>query len=162
MKRLTTAATALAMLALSATAASANGHWQNGVSFYGSVTITVPSYTYQNHTPHYAPAYKTYSAPAYIPPAYDATDRIRSRIQRQRSRIINASDRGDLRNREEDRLRYGLREIRQTFREYRRNDGVIGRYEDEQLTRMLDRNSRRIARLGNNHRTIYSHNRSYR
>jgi hypothetical protein len=89
-----------------------------------------------------------------VVPQYDAKDRVRQRIRNQRKRIVRADERGDLRPREEERLRRKLREIRQTFRAYRDNDGVIGRYEEAELMRMLNRNSRRIARLANNDRTV--------
>lgn len=170
MKRLTAAATALAALVLSATTASAGSG-----QVYGSVTFnTAPAYTYTAPsyavptytTPTYtAPAYiaptYNYTAPAYVAPTYDATDRVRQRLKNQKRRINAALARGDLLPREENRLRNALRNARQTFRAYRNNDGVIGRYEEDQLMRMLNRNSNRIARLANNHRTVYSHGAGY-
>ena len=188
---------ASAALALTATTASANGYWQDGVYYstttktYASPSYTQPSYTAPSYgtqiytQPGYSyvqptvktstyqvPAYTapTYTAPrtvyapapSYIQPRYDATDRVRQRIQNQRSRIERAEARGDLRPREKARLRDGLREVRATFRDYRGNDGVIGQWEEAELMRKLDRNSRRIARLGNNDRTVRYDARPYR
>jgi len=201
---------ACAAFALTATAASANGFWQNGTYYtyaaptttttqtytapsYTTPSYTAPSYTAPSYTgvvgsvgpvetsPYvapaptyvvpsntrtyvaptttyapvttYAPAAPVYSVPAYAPaPQYDGRDNVRRRIQNQRSRIERALERGDLRRGEERRLREGLREIRRTFRDYRDNDGYIGRYEEAALMRMLDQNGRRIRRLANNDR----------
>ena len=216
---------ATAAFALTATAASAGGYWQNGTyhsssntytspsvtyvqpSTYGTTyaapttTYTTPSYTTPNYTtqtygtsvgttyttPSYntgrtvytTPSYTTptYTTPTYVQPkrvyvpapsytvptsyapTYDGRDRVRSRIKRQRSRIERAEARGDLRRGEERRLREGLREIRGAFRSYRDNDGYIGRWEEAELMRMLDRNSKRIRRLANNDRVAGGHGR---
>ena len=136
-----------------------------GTTTYGETVYQSPTYSTQPvySTPTYttptygAPVYGTpsYGIPSYgYAPAYDATDRVRSRIKRQRSRIERALDRGDLRSGELKRLRRNLRDIRRTFRAYRDNDGVIGQWEERALMDQLDRNSQRIRRLANNGRVV--------
>jgi len=124
------------------------------VQTYTTPRYTAPTTRYvRPATTVYAPA-PTYARPAYAPvqPQYDARDRVRDRIRNQRNRIERALERGELRRGEERRLRQGLREIRQTFRAYRDNDGYVGRHEEAQLMAMLNRNSKRIRRLANNDR----------
>ena len=110
-------------------------------------TYTAPSYT--------SPTWTTpsYVAPSYFAPRYDATATIQRRIDRQRSRIRNAMDRGDLRNGERRKLRRKMRNIREEFRAYKANDGVIDQSEEAALQNKLTRQSQRIRRLANNHRT---------
>lgn len=124
---------------------------------YTTPTYSTPTYIQPATTTTYTYTQPTYTTPTYTTPAYvapyDGTSQIRSRIQRQRSRIEAAEARGDLRRGEERRLRSGLQDIRQSFRAYRNNDGVINSWEQRELNAALDRNSRRIARLANNHRT---------
>ena len=71
-----------------------------------------------------------------------------------RQRIRAALDRGDLREGERRKLRQKMRNIRDTFHAYKDNDGIIGQWEEQELMRKLDRQSRRIRRLANNHRTV--------
>lgn len=136
------------------------------VTYLPSTTYTAPTYVAPASTTTYVAPATTYTTPSYIAPApayvapgpaytaprYDGRDRVRQRLRNQRNRIENASARGELRRGEERRLRENLRDIRATFRDYRDNDGVIGQYEEAQLMRMLDRNSRRIFRLAHNDR----------
>ena len=123
---------------------------------YTSPVYSSPSYT----TPSYVAPAPSY-APTYYAPRYDGRDRVRQRLRNQRDRIERALARGDLRRGEERRLREGLREVRRTFRAWRDNDGVINQWEEAELMRMLDRNSRRIRRLANNHRVADGYYRPY-
>ncbi len=148
---------------------------------YTTPTYTAPTYTTPTYTtPAYsAPAYTTpiystptYTVPRYVAPTviaptygsriayaprYDGRDNVRSRIQRQRDRIERAAARGDLRPREQNKLMNRMQDIRQTFRAYRKNDGVISRGEEAELLAMLDRQSQRIRRLANNDRVVRGH-----
>lgn len=122
-----------------------------------STTYTQPTYTTPTYTqPAYVQPSYVAPAPAYVAPRYDATERVRARLDRQRSRIRAALDRGDLREGERRKLRRKMRDIRGDFRAYKGNDGVINQWEEAELMRKLDRQSRRIRRLANNHRTAYS------
>jgi len=117
---------------------------------YGT-TYTAPSYTTPTYT---TPTWTTpsYVAPSYYAPRYDATALIERRIDRQRSRIRSAADRGELRDRERSKLRNKMRDIRAQFRSYKANDGIIDRSEEAVLRDKLSRQSDRIRRLANNHR----------
>ncbi len=148
---------------------------------YTAPTYTQPAYTTPTYTaPTYrAPTYTTpgYTAPTYTTPSYPASTLIvpsygnatgyasrydgraivRSRLQRQRNRIERALERGDLRPREHDKLMNRMQDIRQIFRDFRRNDGVVSQSEEAKLMAMLDRQSRRIRRLANNDRVAGGH-----
>ena len=124
---------------------------------YTAPTYTVPRYTTPTYTApsySYTPSYTvpSYTKPAYVAPRYDATTRVQARLDRQRSRIRNANDRGDLRRGERKRLRRAMRDIREQFRAFRANDGIIDAGEFAVLKTRLDRQSQRIRRLANNHR----------
>jgi len=124
---------------------------------YTTPSYTTPTTTFVRPAPRvYAPA-PTVVVPAYAVPRYNRGRLVRDRIRNQRNRIDNALARGDLRPREEERLRERLREIRHTFRDFRRNDGRIGPREEARLMQMLNRNDRRILRLANNDRVVRSH-----
>ncbi len=132
------------------------------VPSYTTPTYTTPTYSTQTYsapvytTPTYkAPTYAytpSYTAPAYIAPRYDATERVQARLDRQRNRIQNAKARGDLRKGERKRLRRNMRDIRDQFRAFKANDGIIDAGEFSVLQARLDRQSKRIRRLANNHR----------
>ncbi len=115
------------------------------------VTYTAPSYVTQ---PTYtAPTIgTTFTTPAYIAPRYDGIEMVRDRMDRLRSRIRHALDRGDLREGERRKLRRKMRDIRDDIRDFRANDGIIDRAEHAALNKKMSRQSRRIARLANNHR----------
>ncbi len=76
------------------------------------------------------------------------------RIVRQRKRIRHAWRDGSLTWWEAQKLRSRLAGIRRELR-YASFDGEIARYERRHLHKMLDRNSRRIARYCNNDRVSY-------
>lgn len=127
---------------------------------YTAPTYTAPTYTASTYTaPSYGTTYSapTYTAPAYVAPTYyqprvDLTGQVQTRLDRQRSRIRNAADRGELRRGERRKLRRNMREIRSLFESYKANDGVIDTSEQAALNKQLNRQSKRIRRLANNHR----------
>lgn len=131
------------------------------VPTYTAPTYTAPTYTAPSYSTTYtAPTWTTpswttpaYGAPTSFTPRFDASAYIQARIERQRSRIRSAADRGDLRSRELDKLRSNMREIRSLFRSYQSNDGIVDRSEEAALKDKLSRQSDRIRRLANNHRT---------
>ena len=154
---------------------------------YTSPSYTAPSYTAPNYATSYtAPSYgTTYTTPTYATPSYsvtnwttpsyvapilprfDATAIIERRIDRQRSRIRNAVDRGDLQSGERRKLRKKMRSIRDQFRAFKANDGVIDQAEEAALQNKLSRQSQRIRRLANNQRVAgplvspYAHSHRY-
>lgn len=119
---------------------------------YTTPTYTTPTYTAPRYS--YTPSYTvpTYTTPAYVAPRYDATTRVQARLDRQRSRIRNARDRGELRRGERKRLRRNMRDIRAQFSAFKANDGIIDAGEFAVLKDRLDRQSQRIRRLANNAR----------
>lgn len=125
---------------------------------YSAQTIyTAPSYTSPTYTaPNYSTTYTapSYGAPTYYQPRVDLTAQVQTRLDRQRSRIRNAMNRGDLRKGERRKLRRNMREISALFRSYKSNDGVIDQREADYLTSKLNRQSQRIRRLANNHRVV--------
>lgn len=116
-------------------------------SVYSQPTYTAPTYAY---TPSYTAP--TYTKPAYVAPRFDASGRVLARLDRQRSRIRNAIDRGELRRGERKRLRRTMRDIRGQFQAFKANDGIIDAGEFAVLQDRLDRQSKRIRRLASNHR----------
>ncbi|MGI9425308.1 MAG: hypothetical protein ACR2PA_19100 [Hyphomicrobiaceae bacterium] len=79
------------------------------------------------------------------------TPGIDKRIKRQRKRIRRGRRSGDLTFGEFQRLRFGLARIR-AARQFAKFDGHVSRNERRRLHRMLNRHSRKINRLRNNHR----------
>lgn len=131
--------------------------YQAPVKTYTAPSYTTPSYAAQPTwaqptytSPNYV--YPSYTRPAYFAPFYDGTAKVERRIDRLRSRIHNARDRGDLRKGERRKLRRNMREIRETYRFYKANDGIIDRAEHHALNDLMSRQSKRIRRLANNHR----------
>jgi len=124
-------------------------------STYGS-TYTAPTYyTTPTYTaPNYGTVYTTTStvSPYQVLPRFDATDRVRARMDRLRSRMQNATNRGDLRKGERSELRNKMRKIRSKFQAFRSNDGVIDQAEFANLNQRMSRQSDRIRRLAKNGR----------
>lgn len=119
---------------------------------YGT-TYTAPTYT----APTYAtPTYSvpSYTAPTYVAPQFDATPRVLARMDRLRSRILNAASRGELRDGERSKLRRKMRNIRRSIKAHRSDDGIIDRDEFANLQKKMSRQSDRIRRLANNHRVV--------
>jgi len=128
-----------------------------GSATYGS-TYTAPSYTAPTYA---APSYTTpsftvptYTTPAYVATVFDATPRVRARMDRLRNRIVRADNRGDLRDGELRKLRKKMRKIRRTIRAHKSDDGVIDRKEFAELQKKMSRQSDRIRRLANNDRVV--------
>ena len=71
---------------------------------------------------------------------------INRRERRQRARIADGVESGELTRREARRLRAGERHIQREERRYRRSDGQLSRWERRDLQRDLYRQSRRIHR----------------
>lgn len=129
-------------------------HYGNSIYQAAPAQIsTAPTYNYAP-TYSYAPAQPaTYYGTSYSSVAlqHDASEAIRGRIKRQKARILSARARGVLSESKTYRLREKMREIRSDFRNFRDNDGRVGRVEEQILTEKLDRQSRRIARLSRNY-----------
>ncbi len=130
-----------------------------GTTVSGSVN-TVPATTVTYGVPSYSPPV-THTAPSfraqplsYIPPVkapeYDGTRAVKTRMDRLRTRIRNAVDRGDIVEGERQRLRRKMRNIRDDIRDYKANDGLIDKTEHAALNRKMSRQSQRIVRLVNN------------
>ena len=79
------------------------------------------------------------------------TPGIDKRIDRQKRRIRRGRRSGDLTFGEFQRLKFGLMRIRMA-RQFAKIDGHVSRHERRRLHRLLDRHSRKINRLRNNHR----------
>ena len=118
-----------------------------GSSTFGT-TYTAPSYTVPTQT---IPSYTTQS---YVAPVFDATQRVDARMDRLRSRIFAAANRGDLRDGERSKLRRNMRKIRHMIEAYKADDGVIDRNEFAKLDERMSHQSKRIRRLANNDRVV--------
>lgn len=133
------------------TPASTYGTTYSAPTYYTTPTYTTPTYT--------TPSYNTgYTTPSYVLPyqqvlpRFDATDRVRARMERLRSRILAAESRGALHHEEVAKLRGKMRKIRRKIREYKSNDGVIDQAELTKLRERMSRQSDRIHSLAHNDR----------
>lgn len=120
---------------------------------YGSTT-TVPAATYGTSYTTPINTVPTYTAPAYVAPLFDATQRVQARMDRLRTRIFRAANRGDLRRGERSKLRRKMRNIRHMIDAYKADDGVIDRQEFAKVNERMSRQSKRIRRLANNDRVV--------
>jgi len=93
------------------------------------------------------------SVTASIASAHSTTQRVDRRQYAQHLRIREGMRSGQLTPGERARLRSGQAHVRRVERRAWR-DGAFNRAERRHLERMQDRQSRRIARLKHNHRSI--------
>ena len=75
-------------------------------------------------------------------------------MDRLRTRILRAANRGELRHGERSKLRKKMRNIRHMIEAYKADDGVIDRKEFAKLDERMSRQSKRIRRLANNDRVV--------